>query len=168
MPKQYACLAEVTVGAGGAASIDFTSIPNTYTDLIIFTSLRTNANSGSDQMLLKFNTSTSNFTTRFVYGNASSTFSGTLTNYAIPNNTTDQSINTFNNGYIYIPNYTSSVNKSYSADGTQESNSANVYSLLNAGLWSNTAALTSISLYPSSSGSYVQYSTATLYGITNS
>jgi len=32
----------VTVGSGGAANIEFTSIPQTYTDLVVVLSLRNN------------------------------------------------------------------------------------------------------------------------------
>ena len=41
MAKVFKALSTVTVGAGGAASIDFTSIPSTYTDLQILCSLKT-------------------------------------------------------------------------------------------------------------------------------
>ena len=35
MANTYVAIATVTVGSGGAASIDFTSIPATYTDLVV-------------------------------------------------------------------------------------------------------------------------------------
>jgi hypothetical protein len=39
----YNLIATTTVGSGGAASIDFTGIPQTYTDLFLVSSLRSNA-----------------------------------------------------------------------------------------------------------------------------
>ena len=44
MASTYIPIATVTVGSGGATNIEFTSIPNTYTNLIILTSLRGTSN----------------------------------------------------------------------------------------------------------------------------
>jgi hypothetical protein len=75
--------------------------------------------------------------------------------------------NTFGNGEIYIPNYAGSTQKSVSADAVAENNSATyIYSALNAGLWTGTAAITSIKLLIPSYN-FVQYSTAYLYGVSN-
>ena len=76
--------------------------------------------------------------------------------------------NTFGNSELYIPNYAGSTNKSSSADAVAESNTTTVFAYLNAALWSSTAAITSITLTPDAGGAnFVQYSTATLYGIKN-
>jgi hypothetical protein len=75
--------------------------------------------------------------------------------------------NTFGNTDIYIPNYAGSANKSVSVDTVEENNGTTARALLGAILWSNTAAITALGLTPVS-GSFVQYSTATLYGIKNS
>ena len=75
--------------------------------------------------------------------------------------------NTFANVSIYIPNYTSANYKSVSIDAVTENNATTAYAFLSAGLWSNTAAITSATI-TNSSGNYVQYSTAYLYGIKNS
>jgi hypothetical protein len=40
MANTYEAIATVTVGSGGATDIEFTSIPGTYTDLLIKSSLR--------------------------------------------------------------------------------------------------------------------------------
>lgn len=154
------------VGAGGAANITFTSIPNTYTDLVVFASVRTNGASGSDQMLIKFNGSTSGYSARLLGGTGSSASSVSIAQYVMPNNTTGQTASTFNSGQLYIANYAGSTNKSYSAEGVQENNGTSAYMWMTAGLWSNTAAITSIELYPSSD-QFVQHSTAYLYGVSN-
>ncbi len=75
--------------------------------------------------------------------------------------------NTFANGEIYIPNYTASVNKSVSIDSVTENNATSAIAALDAGLWANTAAITSINLN-GNNGNFVQYSTAYLYGIVKS
>jgi hypothetical protein len=76
--------------------------------------------------------------------------------------------NTFANLETYVPNYLSSNQKSISLDGVGESNTTSD-NWLNfvAGLWNGTSAITSIGL-TCDTGNFVQYSTATLYGIKNS
>ena len=81
---------------------------------------------------------------------------------------TDSTANTFANGEFYIPNYAGSTNKSVSADGVTENNATAARATLTAGLWSNTAAINQITLLPIAGGTFAQYSTATLYGISNS
>ncbi len=166
MPTTYEAIATVTVGAGGASSIDFTSIPATYTDLKLALSIRSNGAS-EDISLISFNGNTSNFSNKYVQGNGAAASSGSIArwggNYTASNNTA----NTFGNAEIYITNYAGSTAKSYSTDNVTETNGTTAYAGLTANLWNNTAAITSITLAPNT-GSYVQYSTATLYGIKNS
>jgi len=73
----------------------------------------------------------------------------------------------FSNGSLYIPNYTSSNYKSASSDDVTENNATTAFQYLEAWLWSNTAAITSLTLQPNL-GSFPQYSSASLYGIKNS
>jgi hypothetical protein len=70
----------------------------------------------------------------------------------------------FSSGEIYIPNYAGSTNKSYSIDSVTEQNATGALAELIAGLWSQTAAITQITL---SSSNFQQYSTAYLYGVSN-
>jgi hypothetical protein len=163
MALQLFKIADVTV-ASPQANIQFASIPQGYTDLLIVASVRTNDASGSDQMLVKFNGSTSGYSARLVGGNGSSASSVSIPNYVMPNNTTGQTATAFNSGQMYIPNYTSSNNKSYSSEGVQENNATYALMWMTAGLWSNSAAITSIELYPSLA-SFDQNSTFTLYGV---
>jgi hypothetical protein len=65
---------------------------------------------------------------------------------------------------VYIPNYAGSAYKSISIDAVDENNASSAYSVLTAGLWSNTAAITSLRL-TDNNGGYLQYTTAYLYGI---
>jgi hypothetical protein len=67
---------------------------------------------------------------------------------------------------IYIPNYAGSSNKSVSIDSVTENNATGAYSGLTAALFASTAAITSFGI--STGSNFVQYSTATLYGIKNS
>jgi hypothetical protein len=162
----YNLIATTTVGSGGAASIAFSSIPQTYTDLKVVLSLR-NTSTGS-QILVSFNGSTSSFSAKYLFGDGSTTASGSLARYAGPMVLSTDTASVFSNSEIYIPNYSGSTHKSYSADSVNESNAANpVYTAMVAGLWSDTAAITSITITPDAN-SIAQYSSASLYGIKNS
>jgi hypothetical protein len=166
MANTYTLIASSTVGSGGAASIDFTSIPSTYTDLVLKISTR-NAGTNIQNLLMKLNTATTNFTYRYVEGNGASASSGSGTTGAIGGvDGSNATANTFNSLDIYFPNYAGSTNKSFSVDAVTENNGTTAYADLNAFLWSNTAAINAISIYAASSN-LVQYSTAYLYGVKN-
>ena len=172
MATTYEAIATVTVTGATAATMEFTSIPATYTDLSILLSARVNDANGVAQLYFNGSTSSDKRWVR-VYGDGSDDFSGNssgLSQYFRPIgiNRSDQTASTFGNMSIYIPNYAStSTYKSMSADGVNENNATFAEAALNAGLWESNNAITSITIIPSA-GSFVQYSTATLYGIKNS
>jgi len=157
-------IATVTVGSGGAASIDFTSIPGTMTDLMVVYSTRPGSTDGSWVLKVKFNGVNTNQTLRGLDGDGSSASSFTGTEIAGINEGSSATANTFSNGQIYIPNYAGSTNKSVSLDGVSETNATTAYQRIAAGLWSSTAAINQVTLVAPST--FAQYSTATLYGIT--
>ena len=164
-------IASVTVGSGGSSTITFSSIPSTYTDLCLKVSARDNRAGVLDsEMYVTFNGGSSNLSSRSLYGSgaaAGSTSSATQIPLTIVS--AAATANTFSNGEMYVTNYASANNKSISIDSVDESNTASgVYAFLIAGLWSNSAAITSLTLTPFGGNSFVQYSTATLYGIKNS
>ncbi len=165
MPNTFELIASSTVGAGGAASIDFTSIPQTFTDLVLKISAR-NASAGPTGIYIGFNGSTSSFSGRYLEGNGSSAASGSLARYIGTEAANSYTASTFSNGEVYIPNYTGSTNKSFSADDVSENNGTTAFATFSAGLWSNTAAITSISLVITGQN-FTQYSTAYLYGVKN-
>lgn len=159
----------VTVGAGGQAAIEFTAIPSTYTDLKVVISARTNQGSPSDFTKIRFNGVSTSYTSKALYGVSGSGTSNSFTEILAACNGNTGTSSTFGNAEYYIPNYAGSTNKSVSVDAVSETNAVNdVYTWLLAGLWSNTAAITSISLTPFNGTSFNQYSSATLYGISKS
>ena len=171
MANTYVAIATTTVGSGGAATISFTSIPQTYTDLVVVLSARgTDAGTGANDGRLTFNGSSSGYSSRLLYGTGSAvgsaSNSGTYMYWVGGAVAGGHTANTFSNSSIYIPNYTSSNNKSVSFDGVNENNGTYGSQLMTAGLWSNSAAITSISL-SLDYNNFAQYSTATLYGVTN-
>ena len=168
----------VTVGSGGATSIAFTNIPQTYTDLYVVLSLRSSASGGAyDPILYRFNQSTTGYSARSLYGNGASAGSGTpttatstaasgtwgrLNDAGIP--TASQTASTFGSTSFYVPNYTSSNNKSVSSETVEENNATTSWMEIDAALWSDVSAITRVD-FALKDGSFVQHSTATLYGI---
>lgn len=170
MPNTYTLIASSTVSSSTAANMSFSSIPGTYTDLLLKTSARTDGS--SQNIKVTFNGSSSGYSERWVYGGGTSgTGSGSATTngyfYIYYTTQSSDTANTFGNSELYIPNYAGSNNKSVSEDAVEETNGNVVYMALGAGLWSNSAAITSITLTPLG-GNFTQYSTAYLYGIKNS
>lgn len=165
----------VTVGAGGQASIEFGTggtIPQTFTDLLIVVSARTNRSGQvDDQLKLNFNGSTSGYSERGLGGNGSGTFSfigavSTSIPDALWTTASNATANTFGNAYAYIPNYRSGNAKSVSTDSVTENNATAASQAIIAGLWTGTAAITSIVLSPLNGSLILQNSSASLYGIT--
>lgn len=168
----YKLLDSYTVGAGGAASVTFSNINQTYTDLKVVASARTNRGTyGTDAIWVKLNNSSTNYSGIQLYGFGTTITSNSTTNPLENYAGADDSVNTantFSNIEWYIPNYTSSNYKSVSSDGSAEDNSsANNMNTMAASLWSNTAAITSATLVPGYGTSFVQYSTFELYGVSN-
>jgi hypothetical protein len=167
MPNTFELIASSTAGSGGVASFTFSSIPSTYTDLVLKLSVRS-AGTSTNAILLRLNGSSSNATISAVEGTGSSAYSWTDTqSYAgnIPASSTTAS--TFASNEVYIPNYAGSTNKSSSVDSVTENNATAAYASLQANLWSNTSAVTSITLAPNGSNNFAEFSTIYLYGVKN-
>jgi hypothetical protein len=164
----YNLIATTTVGSGGAASIVFSGIPQTYTDLELVLSTRTGYASLFDDTQIQFNGASTNLTSRWVQGNGAAASSSNATSIFLFENAANSTASVFSNTKIYIPNYTSSNNKSVSIDNVTETNATTMYMRLIAGLWSNSAAITSITYNSAYSSTFAQYSSASLYGIKNS
>lgn len=163
----HTLLERITVGAAGAASVTFSSIPQTgYTDLKIVFSARSARAANTDDMVIGFNGVNTNLTGRYLWGTGSAAASGTDTQVLIGEYpTANSTASTFSNCEVMIPNYTSANYKSFSADTVNENNATLAYATLAAGLWSSTAAITSITLKTGSGSNLTQYSTFSLYGI---
>ena len=169
MALQLYKIATVEVGSAGAATMDFNNIPQGYADLKVVMSTRTNGTGGNLRNTLAGITS-GVYSEKALYGagsgsgasfgNTSQAFSAT-----IYTDNTNHTASTFASSEWYIPNYAGSSYKSFLTDSVVESNATAVLAVLGAGLMANTSAVTSISIAPISPDNFVQYSTATLYGI---
>ncbi len=165
----------VVVGSGGQAAIEFTAIPATFTDLVIFTSLRSSRTPSTDgaHFTLRFNgNSSSIYSFKHIRGTgtAASSYGETNANslnlYSQANSSSDTA-NTFSNNEIYIPNYRSGTSKSLSVDSVYENNATAAGQHLVAGLWASNDAITSIIITEGTGNNWVEHSTAYLYGISN-
>jgi len=166
----------VTVGSGGAASIEFTSIPQTGTDLVLVVSSRSDRSSAFDQLYVQFNldTNQANYSQRSLHGTGSTVNSTNASNFVpylftrdtaagnVPAATSTAS--TFGNSQIFITNYASTTSKSISFDGVGEQNATASGQELIAARWNNTSAVTRVTCTLNSN--FVQHSTASLYLIT--
>jgi hypothetical protein len=170
MALQLFKIADYTVESP-VGSFTFSSIPSGYTDLVVKMSTRSaaNVNGSAYGMGMTINGVGTNRTWQRLEG-----YDGTIVNS--DSNTNDMmgviqgnatTASTFNNLEIYFPNYSGSTNKSFSVDGVNENNSSTGNDLyLFAGLWSQTAAITSLGFYDrNGSSGFIANSTFTLYGI---
>lgn len=158
----------VTIGSGGASSIEFTSIPQDGTDLLVLLSSRPSVTNAS-QMKIAFSGVTGVYTYRYLRGSGSAVISSSTTNdyygWAGAINNSSSTSNTFTNFSIYMPNYTSSAYKSYSVDSVSENNATEAWQTISAGIMNSTSAITSILLL-NNLGNFVEHSTASLYKVT--
>jgi hypothetical protein len=148
-----------------AASITFSSIPQTFTDLYVLFSTRSDGSifaDPADDLKINLNGLTTNQSRRRLGGTGSSVESNTVADGVT--SSVQSTANTFGSGSIYLPNYTSSANKSASVDSVSENNATAARQQIAAYLWSQTAAVTSLQL-KFDYGNLIAGSSATLYGI---
>lgn len=153
------------------ATVTFSDIPGNYTDLLVVISSRSvRASNYGDGLQLSFNSSTANYSKRSLYVDTNTVGSGSASNRIFSDlPAASVTADTFGSVELYIPNYAGSTNKSYSATGLYENNSATYYNIsCQAGLWSDTSAITSIAFTTSNSQNFKTGSSFFLYGLTKS
>ena len=155
-----------------AASVTFSSIPATYTDLVLRISARNDAANYVSSAVIKVNaiTGTYSFTTIVGTGSAASSSrdSGSYQGFylsAVNGNTATS--NSFSSHEVYLPNYAGSANKVASLNNANETNATAAYLTANAGLLGNTAAISSLTITTNSTN-FLSGSSFYLYGIKNS
>jgi hypothetical protein len=171
MAANYVLLETIHL-TSSTASVVLDNIPQTgYTDLKVVLSVR-NASSGIGTVRMGFNGSTaSNYNYRQLQANGGSTLTtstglsaaSTANEIALTNGNTSTA-NTFTNSEIHIPNYTSSVAKSWSVDSVEEENATTAYTRITSGLWTLTNSISSIT-FTLDAGSFAQNSTFSIYGL---
>ena len=172
MANTYQIIAS-NVLASSATSVTFSSIPSTYTDLVIQATTRSTAGTISDTFRITLNAITSGYSSTSIgTTNSTSAFSARLSSQALSDNAYvtvgDTGLAIFGSTEIYIPSYVASQNKPFSITGTGENQDTVARSASYAGLLSNTAAITSIKIEPGSTLSFVSGSSFYLYGLKSS
>lgn len=156
-------LIETKTLAVAAASIEFTSIPQTFSDLVMMCSVRENGGDTHRAFIMTINGS--NVTSfRTVVGNGASAANNT--SYVAVTNSSTSTTNTFSNIVFYVPNYTSAILKSISVDYVTEANATTAFAGITAAISPATTAITSMGV-SGSGASWVAGSTVSLYGITS-
>ncbi len=171
MPSSRFLIASNTLGSS-AASVTFSGIPATYTDLVIRASARTDRATTYDSLRIRpnNNSTSTNYSFTYLYGDGSSSGSYRVTTsdgYTywtnIAADAASNTSNTFSSIEVYIPNYAGSSKKQISAIGAQEQNGTSAYMDVTAQLFQDTTAISSLVI--SAVGSFVSGSTFWLYGL---
>ena len=177
----YESIATVTVGSGGTASVNFTSIPATYTHLQIRSLFQTNRTTYAvDQITWRFNDDAGNnyachyirgglVTSPTVVASVSATSTNRITYPAI---STGVVASAFTASVMDILDY-ANTNKytttrelaGYDINGTAGTDSYGGTVTLGSGLWMNTNAITKITIDKTDGSLWNQYSQFALYGI---
>lgn len=167
--NSYESIATITVGAGGSASITFSSIPSTYKHLQIRVLARGTTSASSQEQYITFNgTSTNYYSAHILYGNGTSALA-TVSTYTTVNLmprliAASSTASTFTSYITDILDYqNTNKNKVIRSLGGFDANGSGEIDFM-SGLWMNTAAISSINIRPSVDN-FAQYSSFALYGI---
>jgi len=165
--------------SSSAASVTFSAIPATYTDLVLRASAKTDGTGtyGANSLLIRFN------------GDSSAIYSATellatydgSSNLVLSSNITGASYvrgrylnelanptNVFGSCELYVPSYTASQSKQVSLSGVTERNTAGIDGInTTAGLYTSNTAISSITALCTGADSFVSGSSFYLYGVSN-
>ena len=180
MPSTYQLISSNVLGSS-AASVTFSAIPSTYTDLVLRCSTRgDNATIWQSYPRLRINGSSAVSTMRYIAGNGATASSfdasaiGSTGFYPITNaagnvmsDSAGNTASTFDSIEFYIPSYTANQNKPLSSFGAAEQNATTAYIVAGAGLERTTAAITTL-LISNIVGNFVSGSSFYLYGLKSS
>jgi len=167
MASTYTPIATQTLGSN-ATSVTFSSIPSTYTDLVLISSCAVTG--GASSVYFRFNGDTAtNYSNTYLYGNGSTAGSGRGSNatygisayFATPSATLGGSVNILNvMNYANTTTYKTTIGRA-NANGSTYPGAETMVNL-----WRSTAAINSIALLFSGAGpEFITGSTFTLYGI---
>jgi hypothetical protein len=167
----FELIGTVEVGAGGAASIEFTSIPQDGTDLVLKLSFRSSTTSDMRNIVMKFNDNSSvgDYSYVSLEGDGStvttnSAASETDINLLNGANGGGSTSDTFSNVEVYISDYASASPSSVSSDSVNENNATAADQRILAATFNLSEAISSIQF--EQPFNFVEHSTASLYKIT--
>lgn len=166
----------VTVGSGGQANVEFTSIPATFTHLQVRCTAQTNrATYAIDEATINFNTDTgSNYAQHYFYGDGASVAAAAASSESKlvtgSGNFGTSTGGNFGVAIIDILDYknTSKYKTTRILAGTDCNGTVSAFGgrvNLVSGLWRSTTAISSIKLIPLNGTAFTEYSSFALYGI---
>jgi hypothetical protein len=163
------------VGAGGSPTITFSSIPQTYTDLVMLVSVRTDGTTGPagiGRIKMRINSITTNYSNKLLYNIGvdvplSATGDDLITFFYAAS--TPSPSTSFSNNTLYFCNYSSTtLPKTVSIDsGTEYLIAAGGIRALNAAYQPSTDPITTLTISIADAANFVQHSSAYLYGVSN-
>jgi hypothetical protein len=167
----FESIATVTVGSGGASSIEFTSIPSTFAHLQVRILCRSDRSGQNlDFPTVQVNADTgSNYARHTLYGNGSTAQAAAVSSTSAMVLGTmaggSATANAFGASIFDIFDYSdTSKYKTLRSVGSFDNNGSGEVRLY-SGLWMSTSAITSIKIYGFYNDNMVQHSTAALYGV---
>lgn len=160
--KTYKPIATTTLGSA-AASYTFSSIPSTYTDLVLVADSLVDGGGGA-QILIRVNGDTGTNYSRTVLDGSGSSATSTKDSNISYFNTGFQAYMTTARGYNCIAQFMNYSNTSTNKTILVRCGNANTGVDASVALWRSTAAINSILVYPAGNN-FATGSTFTLYGI---
>ena len=170
----FESIATVTVGSGGASSIEFTSIPGTYQHLQIRLIARSTASDTNNDLKVQVGNGSvdtgSNYAQHYLYGTGASAVAEGAASQSSPYliyramTAANATASVFGAGVIDILDYAStSKTKVMRSFGGHDRNGAGVVTVAST-LWNSTSAITNIKL-TTSANNFAEFSQAALYGV---
>lgn len=174
MANTYSLIRNYTVPAGGTTTVTFSNIPSSFADLSIRVSSRaSNTNVVFNNLLMSFNGSSSTYSGKRMFGDGVNNPVGsynTITTAGLGGlgNSNITTTNTFSNHDIYISNYASGANKSYTVTSGNETNASQAYTELLGVQWATATAINSIVFSIEGGHTILENSTFYIYGVSKS
>lgn len=160
-------ISSTTLGSS-AASVTFSSIPQTYTDLVLRFTARCDSGQTDFNLTINSDSSTAYSFTALYWGGtsifnarSSNATSGALQLVADWSTAT---ANTFGSAEIYLSNYTAAMSKAISQFSVTENNNTTAYGDVSALLYRSNTAISTLQLTPPGAN-IVAGSTFHLYGV---
>jgi hypothetical protein len=174
MPSTYTLISS-NVLSSSAATVTFSAIPSTYTDLVLRASVRTDRAAYIDSLFIRFNS----LSTTIYSGTDIETSNGSsVGSFRISNNTSlgaglyvdgnTATSNTFANFEMYLPSYTASQSKPMSFFTVSENNATSAGITAEAGLFRDNGAISTILIGNNNGPNFVSGSSFYLYGVKSS
>ena len=162
MTSTYEKIATTTLGS--AATVTFSSIPATYTDLVLISSAKNSSGAGGTYQIKINNDTGSNYSATYMQGTGAGANSGRFTNNTVAYvaRSSDSSGTEFSPGIVNFMNYSNTTTFKTILNRGNET-SATTIAFVN--LWSSTSAINSINIEQPGGGNFAAGSSFTLYGI---